>query len=124
MLVFTQRNPGITRILTGDALAGETERLHQRVAQLFDRFETQLRQVLREAEIREGLRPAITLNATANLLMAAAEGRISQFVRSGFERAPTADWAVQWELLSKNLLRPAVAQPAAVSEEASPRYVG
>ena len=42
LLAFTERNPGITRILTGDALAGETERLHQRVAQLFDRFETQL----------------------------------------------------------------------------------
>ncbi len=124
LLAFTQRNPGITRILTGDALAGETERLHQRVAQLFDRFETQLRQVLREAELREGLRPTITLNAAANLLMAAAEGRISQFVRSGFQRAPTADWAVQWELLSKDLLRPAVAQATAVGEEASPRYVG
>jgi AcrR family transcriptional regulator len=48
LLAFAERNPGITRILTGDALAGETERLHQRVAQLFDRFETQLRQVIRE----------------------------------------------------------------------------
>ena len=56
LLAFTERNPGITRILTGDALAGETERLRTRVAQLFDRFETQLKQVLREAEINEGIR--------------------------------------------------------------------
>ncbi|MCB1675019.1 MAG: nucleoid occlusion factor SlmA, partial [Halioglobus sp.] len=68
LLAFTERNPGITRILTGDALAGETGRLHQRVAQLFDRFETQLKQVLREAEVREGLRTAIALPAAASLL--------------------------------------------------------
>ncbi len=62
------------------------------MAQLFDRFETQLKQVIREAELREGLRPSIALPAAANLLMVAAEGRISQYVRSGFQRSPTADW--------------------------------
>lgn len=111
LLVFSERNPGLTRILTGDALAGETERLHQRVAQLFDRFETQLKQVIREAEIREGLRPAIPLSAAANLLMSVAEGRISQYVRSSFTRSPTADWARQWELLMGGFFREAVARP-------------
>jgi TetR/AcrR family transcriptional regulator len=111
LLTFTERNPGITRILTGDALAGESERLHQRVAQLFDRFETQLKQVLREAEMREGLRPRIPLPAAANLLMAAAEGRISQYVRSGFQRLPTADWSQQWEQLMRDFFRDAVTQP-------------
>ena len=110
LLAFAERNPGITRILTGDALAGESERLHQRVAQLFDRFETQLRQVIREAEMREGLRPVIALPAAANLLMAAAEGRISQYVRSGFRRPPTADWAQQWNLLMSGFFRDAVTQ--------------
>ena len=110
LLAFTERNPGITRILTGDALAGETDRLHQRVAQLFDRFETQLKQVIREAEMREGLRPAIPLPAASNLLMAAAEGRISQFVRSGFQRPPTTDWAQQWEQLMNGFFREAVSQ--------------
>ena len=111
LLVFTERNPGLTRILTGDALTGETARLHQRVAQLFDRFETQLKQVIREAEMREGLRPTIALPAAANLLMAAAEGRISQFVRSGFQRLPTAEWPRQWELLMRGFFRDAVTQP-------------
>lgn len=111
LLVFTERNPGLTRILTGDALTGETERLHQRVAQLFDRFETQLKQVIREAELREGLRPSIPLPAAANLLLAAAEGRISQYVRSGFQRRPTAEWARQWELLMGGFFRDAVTQP-------------
>ncbi len=110
LLTFAARNPGITRILTGDALAGESERLHQRVSQLFDRFETQLRQVLREAEMREGLRPVLPLSAAANLLLAAAEGRISQFVRSGFRRPPTVDWPEQWQLLIGGFFREAVPQ--------------
>ncbi len=111
LLAFAERNPGITRILTGDALAGETERLRQRVAQLFDRFETQLKQVIREAEMREGLRPVIPLPAAANLLMSAAEGRISQYVRSEFQRPPTSDWNQQWHLLMSGFFRDAVSQP-------------
>ena len=111
LLTFSARNPGITRILTGDALAGEAERLHHRVAQLFDRFETQLKQVIREAEVREGLRPVIPLSAAASLLLACAEGRISQFVRSGFRRTPTADWPQQWQQLIEGFFREAVSQP-------------
>ena len=111
LLAFAERNPGITRILTGDALAGETERLHLRVQQLFDRFETQLRQVIREAEMREGLRPTIPLPAAANLLMATAEGRISQYVRSNFRRSPTENWQDQWNLLISEFFREAVQQP-------------
>ena len=87
------------------------------MAQLFDRFETQLKQVMREAELREGLRPSIALPAAANLLMAAAEGRISQFVRSGFQRPPTAEWSKQWELLMGGFFRDAITQP--VSGQAS-----
>jgi len=111
LLAFAERNPGITRLLTGDALAGETERLHQRIAQVFDRFETQLRQVIREAEMREGLRPVIPLPAAANLLMSAAEGRICQYVRSGFQRSPTTDWTPQWERLIDGFFRESVANP-------------
>jgi TetR/AcrR family transcriptional regulator len=111
LLVFAERNPGLTRILTGDALAGEHERLHIRVAQLFDRFETQLKQVIREAELREGLRPSIPLPAAANLLLSAAEGRLSQYVRSGFQRPPTTEWSNQWELLMAAFFREAVTTP-------------
>ena len=111
LLAFSERNPGITRILTGDALAGETDRLHTRVAQLFDRFETQLKQVIREAEMREGLRPTIPLPAASNLLMAAAEGRISQYVRSNFRRSPTVDWPAQWEQLQRDFFKPTISKP-------------
>jgi len=105
LLTFTERNPGITRLLTGDALTGETDRLRQRVAQLFERIETQIKQVLREAELREGLRPNLPLAAAANLLMASAEGRITQFVRSQFRRLPTEYWAEQWPVLVEGLMR-------------------
>ncbi|WP_027329878.1 nucleoid occlusion factor SlmA [Marinimicrobium agarilyticum] len=111
LLTFTERNPGITRLLTGDALTGETERLRQRVAQLFERVETQLKQVLREAELREGLRPNLPLSAAANLLMAAADGRITQFVRSQFRRLPTEHWAEQWPVLVSGLMREQQLQP-------------
>jgi TetR/AcrR family transcriptional regulator len=105
LLTFTERNPGITRIFNGDALAGENERLRGRVVQFYDRLETQLKQILREAEIREGLRTQITANSTANILIAAAEGRISQFVRSDFKRLPTENWEEQWQLLSDTIFR-------------------
>ncbi|OMH39331.1 nucleoid occlusion factor SlmA [Motiliproteus sp. MSK22-1] len=105
LLAFVEKNPGMGRILAGDALAGETERLRVRVSQLFDRLETQLKTILREAEIREGLRTQASAAATANLLLASAEGRIRQFVRSDFVRHPTADWEDQWPLLSQCLFR-------------------
>ena len=101
LIGFCEKNPGLTRILTGDALAGETERLRQRVIQLFDRLETQLKQTLREAEIKEGVRTRMTVTVTANLMLATAEGRIAQYVRSEFKRKPTENWSDQWVMLSE-----------------------
>jgi len=100
LLTFAERNPGITRLLTGDALTGETDRLHKRIQQLFDRLETQLKQILREAEVTEGLRLATTVSAAANFILSLAEGRISQFVRSGFSRSPIEHWQEQWTVAS------------------------
>ncbi|MEH6557789.1 MAG: nucleoid occlusion factor SlmA [Oceanicoccus sp.] len=105
LLAFSERNPGITRILTGDALAGETGRLRTRVAQLFDRFETQLKQILREAEVNEGIRTTVPVAVAANMLLATAEGRICQFVRSEFKRKPTENWQDQWPLLMNGFFR-------------------
>ena len=105
LLTFVERNAGISRILTGEALTGENERLTGRVNQLFEKLETQLKQILREAEIREGLRTQDTPSSVANLLLAVAEGRIRQYSRTNFRHKPTATWADQWALLSQNLMR-------------------
>jgi TetR/AcrR family transcriptional regulator len=106
LLTFSDKNPGMTRLLTGDALAGETERLRDRIAQFFSRLEAQLKQVLREAQIRENLKPAISAAALANLLLACCEGRLIQFVRSEFNNSPLEHWDLQWEFLSDQLLTP------------------
>ncbi|MDP1932612.1 MAG: nucleoid occlusion factor SlmA [Gammaproteobacteria bacterium] len=106
LLTFAEKNPGMTRLMTGDALAGETERLRQRISQLFDRLEAQLKQILREAQIRENLKTAISPAVMANLLMASAEGRLMQFVRSEFKKTPTQHWDEQWQYLSRNMLAP------------------
>ncbi|MBT5134480.1 MAG: nucleoid occlusion factor SlmA [Halieaceae bacterium] len=105
-LVFCERNPGITRILSGDALTGEHERLRGRVAQVYDRIETQLRQCLRMAEVEEGWRTAIPVNTSANLLLALVEGRIAQFVRSDFGVLPTRAWDDQWSIATSGLSVP------------------
>lgn len=111
LLAFAERNPGISRILTGDALTGETERLRVRVNQFYERLETQLKQILREAEMREGVRTAVTVSTAANLLLGLAEGRIAQFVRSDFKRRPTEYWQDQWPVMMEGFFKaPALAR--------------
>lgn len=102
LLGFADKNPGMARLLQGGVLTGETERLRVRIAQFYDRIETQLRQILREGETTGG--PRLAVNDTAQLLMAFVEGRIAQFVRSGFTASPAQGWDKQWELLSRGAL--------------------
>ena len=100
VLQFSAKNPGISSILVGTALTGETERLRYRVNQFFERLETQFRQVLRERELtitEAGGRP---VNETANLLLTIVEGHLQQFVRSGFRQSPLVVWEKQWQLLA------------------------
>ncbi|MFT5720185.1 MAG: TetR/AcrR family transcriptional regulator [Motiliproteus sp.] len=105
VLAFVERNPGMARIMTGEALSGESDRLRQQVSQLFNRLELQLKQILREAELTEGLRTQASPTVSANLLMACAEGRIRQFVRTEFKQPPTQGWDDQWPLLAQLLFR-------------------
>ena len=114
LLTFTERNPGLTRILTGDALAGETDRLRARVVQFYDRLETQIKQILRDAELQEGVRPVVPNASAANLLLATAEGRISQFVRSEFKRKPTEGWQDQWVVLTTGFFQESRVSPTSV----------
>jgi TetR/AcrR family transcriptional regulator len=100
VLAFSEKNPGITRILNGDALTGETEQLHKRVAQFYHRLESQLKQLLREAQIRDGLKVEIAIGTAVNLLVCTVEGKIHQYVRSDFKQLPSTDWPTQWKLIT------------------------
>ena len=101
LLGFADKNPGMARLLYGDVLVGETERLRTRVVQIFERIETQLKQILREAEIGENLRVPVT--DAAALLLAVVEGGISRYVRSEFKSSPVAGWERQWEMLRRGV---------------------
>ncbi len=104
LLGFSDKNPGISTVLTGAALTGEPERLRQRVNQFFERIETQFRQILREGELtltEAGGRP---VNETANLLMTVVEGHIQQYVRTEFRQSPLQGWDKQWPLLATILV--------------------
>ena len=105
LLVFSERNPGISRVLNGDALLGENERLRSRISQLFSKIETHLKQILREKSLREGQAFSIDEAVLANLLMAIAEGRIAQFVRSEFKLKPTKHFNEQWTFVQQQLLQ-------------------
>lgn len=105
VLAFAENNPGISRIMTGHALIGEDPRLETRNAQIFSRIETQLRQIVREADHREGLRTPYGQAVSVNLCSAFMEGKLLQFVRSGFRQKPTENWQEQWTALSKSLFR-------------------
>ncbi len=99
LLGFAARNPGLCRLLVGDVLVGETERLRLRIGQFYERLETQLKQVLREGEMNGEISAGLPVAPQANLLLCIAEGRINQFVRSGFRRDPVDMWEDQWPLL-------------------------
>ena len=101
VLGFADKNPGMARLLYGDVLVGETERLRKRVAQIYERLETQLKQILREAEVNENLRVPVT--DVAALLLAILEGSITRFVRSEFHSSPVAGWDKQWEMIRKSV---------------------
>ena len=101
LLGFAGKNPGMARLLYGDVLVGETERLRKRVAQIYERIETQMKQILREAEVNENMH--LPVNDVVVLLLAVVEGSITRFVRSEFKSSPVAGWERQWEMLRKSV---------------------
>jgi TetR/AcrR family transcriptional regulator len=90
LLQFGEKNPGMTRVMVGDALVFENDRLLARMNQFFDRIESQLRQSLRIAAESAGSQtPTVDANAQASVLTAFAVGRLQRYARSGFKRHPT-----------------------------------
>ncbi|NIH29167.1 nucleoid occlusion factor SlmA [Hafnia paralvei] len=103
ILGFAERNPGLTRIMTGHALMFEQDRLQGRINQLFERIEAQIRQVLKERKIREGQGFAHDETLLAGQLLAFCEGMLSRFVRSEFRYRPTQEFDLRWPLLASQL---------------------
>jgi TetR/AcrR family transcriptional regulator len=90
VLQFGEKNPGMTRVMVGDALVFEHERLIARMNQFFDRVESQLRQCLRAAAEAAGSpTPTVDAQALASATTALLVGRLQRYARSGFKRAPT-----------------------------------
>ncbi len=99
LLGFSEKNPGMTRVLIGDALVNENERLQMRINQVHDRIEATLRQSMRLAMAENEL-PAVTpAQEYANLALCFVIGRWHQFAKSGFRRSPLAGWEQAWQLL-------------------------
>ena len=90
LLQFGEKNPGMTRVMVGDALVFEHERLVARMNQFFDRVESQLRACLRSAaEAADSATPTVRANALASALVSLMIGRLQRYARSGFRRSPT-----------------------------------
>ena len=101
LLQFGEKNPGMTRVMVGDALVFENERLLTRMNQFFDRIESALRQALRGAADASGsATPTVDANAQASALTAFAVGRLQRYARSGFKRSPTEHLDVALRLLA------------------------
>lgn len=97
-LGFAEHNPGLCRVLNGDALCSEKPELRRRARKINSSIETQLKQVFREAMFN-GPRP-LTAAESARLLMSIAQGRVDQYIASDFKILPTENWSEQWALLS------------------------
>ena len=88
VLQFGEKNPGMTRVMVGDALVFENERLQQRMNPIFDRIESSLRQVLRDgAQAQQSATPTVDAQVRAALLVSFVQGRLQRHARSGFKRS-------------------------------------
>jgi len=99
LLGFAQKNPGMTRVLIGEALVYEDDRLQVRINQLLDRVEASLKQSLRFAVQAGELAESIDAAAYANLLLSMVVGRWHQFAKSGFKRDPMVLWPEHWKAI-------------------------
>ena len=90
LMQFAEKNPGMTRVMVGDALVFENERLQQRMNQFFDKIEVTLKLSLRDATLVNGsATPTVDAQVQASVLIALVVGRLHRFTRSGFKRLPS-----------------------------------
>jgi TetR/AcrR family transcriptional regulator len=105
LLSFAEQNRGLTRILTGDALVTEDERLQERINHCIDRIEAAIRQMLRDAVMAGDLPPTDDIAARASLILGFVMGRWQRFAKSGWRHAPTQHASEQMTILLGNTVR-------------------
>jgi TetR/AcrR family transcriptional regulator len=103
LLGFAQKNRGMTRVLIGDALVHENERLQARINQLHDRVEAALKQAIRFGVQQKEIAEDVDAAACANVILAFVTGRWHQFAKSGFKRDPVEQWPKQWQQLMQGI---------------------
>ena len=98
LLQFGEKNPGMTRVMVGDALVFENERLQQRMNLFLDKIEGSLRQCLRTGGDGVSATPTVDAAVQASVMTDFAVGRLQRFARSGFRRLPTEhlEASLQW----------------------------
>jgi TetR/AcrR family transcriptional regulator len=90
LMQFAEKNPGMTRVMVGDALVFENDRLTQRMNQFFDKIEAALRQCLRDSAAQNGsATPTVDAQVASAVLTAFVVGRLQRYARSGFKRLPS-----------------------------------
>ena len=99
LISFSEKNPGLARLLTREAFSVEESMLDERIILLFSKIELQIKQNLQKYEQETKKKLSLSTTASANLLLATAEGLIQQFVRSGFETTAPSRASDQIELL-------------------------
>jgi TetR/AcrR family transcriptional regulator len=100
LLQFAEKNPGMTRVMVGDALVFENERLQVRMNQFFDKIESAFKQALRSAaEAAGSATPTVDAQVRASALTSFAVGRLQRYARSGFKRQPTEHLETSLQLL-------------------------
>jgi TetR/AcrR family transcriptional regulator len=104
LLGFSQKNRGMTRVLIGDALVHEDERLQARINQIHDRLEAALKQAVRFGVTQQEIAADTDAAACANLILSYVTGRWHQFAKSGFRRDPVELWNQQWQQMMQGVM--------------------
>lgn len=92
LLSFSEANPGLTRILTGEALVYEDPSVAEHIQRIIAKAETSIRQSLKLAIIEREVAADTNISMHVNLMMSFVEGRWRRFSQSGFSAKPTEGW--------------------------------
>lgn len=103
LVTFSEKNPGLARLLTREAFSVDETSLDERIGQMMSKIELLIKQNLQKYEQETKKKLALPTASAANLLLACSEGIIQQFVRSGFQDTPSKRINDQFEFLIKAL---------------------